>query len=222
MQRTIITGLLMGSAVLSGCTRYAEAPQPTHFPSQEQQKLQAASHWQLIAEDAATQLIKSLPDGAPLHVRQGAGQSPFEQAFTTQLVGILSASGHPVMKTADRPGTLLVEVSANPLRFSQGRQKPRAAGELTTLAGGLWVLRNLYSNVSPGAAMMGGAVALDAANWFGSRYAAEVPQSELIVTTSVSSDERYYAQTSTAYYTTDADWGLYARSAVLPVKGGSR
>lgn len=84
------------------------------------------------------------------------------------------------------------------------------------------MLRNLYSNVSPGAAMMGGAVALDAANWFGSRYAADVPQSELIVTTSVSSDERYYAQTSTAYYTTDADWGLYARSAVLPVKGGSR
>ena len=42
----------------------------------------------------------------------------------------------------------------------------------------------------------------------------------LIVTTSVSSHERYYAQTSSAYYTTQSDWGLYARNALLPVKGG--
>ena len=222
MQRTIIAGLLAGSSLLGGCAHYAEAPQPTRFPSQEQQQLQAASHWQLIAEDAASQLLKSLPADAPLYVLQNARQSPFEQAFTAQLIGILSASGHPVMKSMDRPGTLQVEVSANPLRFSSGRQKPHAAGELTMLTGGLWVLRNLYSNVSPGAAMMGGAVAVDAANWFGSKYASSVPQSELIVTTSVSSAERYYAQSSSAYYTTDSDWGLYARNAVLPVKGGNQ
>ena len=64
--------------------------------------------------------------------------------------------------------------------------------------------------------------AVDGVRWFGSKASggAFVPKTELIVTTSVSSHERYYAQTSSAYYTTQSDWGLYARNAVLPLKGG--
>lgn len=119
----------------------------------------------------------------------------------------------------DDPGTLLVELSAQPDLVAEHRQRPAAAGELTLLAGGLWVLRNLYENASPGAAMAG-AVVVDTGRWFGSKYNATVPKTELIVTTSVSSHERYYAQVSSAYYTTQSDWGLYARNAqLLPVKG---
>lgn len=222
MQRRIIMGLLTGSALLGGCAHYAQAPQPTNFPTQEQPHVQAASHWQLIAGDSARQLMAAMPEKQPLHVLRKSGESPFEEAFTAQLVTELTRAGYPVMKNAERPGTLLVELSAQPVQFSANRQRPAAAGELTLLAGGLWVLRNLYENASPGAAMMAGAVAIDAGRWFGAKISggALVPQTELIVTTSISSHERYYAQTSAAYYTTQSDWGLYARNALLPVKGG--
>ena len=48
-------GLLASSTLLGGCAHYAQAPQPTNFPTQEQQHVQAASHWQLIAGDSARQ-----------------------------------------------------------------------------------------------------------------------------------------------------------------------
>ena len=38
-------GLLASSTLLGGCAHYAQAPQPTNFPTQEQQHVQAASHW---------------------------------------------------------------------------------------------------------------------------------------------------------------------------------
>lgn len=50
-------GLLASSTLLGGCAYYAQAPQPTNFPTQEQQHVQAASHWQLIAGDSARQLM---------------------------------------------------------------------------------------------------------------------------------------------------------------------
>jgi len=222
MQRRIIMGLLASSTLLGGCAHYAQAPQPTNFPTQEQQHVQAASHWQLIAGDSARQLMAAMPEKHPLYVVRKGSESPFEEAFTAQLVTELTRAGYPVMKSAERPGTLLVELSAQPVQFAENRQRPAAAGELSLIAGCLWVLRNIYENVSPGAAMIAGTAAVDGVRWFGSKASggAFVPKTELIVTTSVSSHERYYAQTSSAYYTTQSDWGLYARNAVLPLKGG--
>lgn len=166
--------------------------------------------------------MAAMPEKHPLYVVRKGSESPFEEAFTAQLVTELTRAGYPVMKSAERPGTLLVELSAQPVQFAENRQRPAAAGELSLIAGGLWVLRNIYENVSPGAAMIAGTAAVDGVRWFGSKASggAFVPKTELIVTTSVSSHERYYAQTSSAYYTTQSDWGLYARNAVLPLKGG--
>lgn len=222
MQKRIIMSLLATGVVLGGCVPYSQAPQPTNFLTDEQQHIRAASHWQLIAGDSARQLMMSMPEKRPVHVVRKNSESPFEQAFAAQLVTELTRSGYPVMKSAERPGTLLVEVSAQAVQFSENRQRPAAAGELTLLAGGLWVLRNLYENVSPGAAMIGGTLAVDGSRWFGSKSdkGLSVPKTELIVTANISNREQYFAQTSSAYYTTQSDWGLYAGNSVLPLKGG--
>lgn len=222
MQKVTV-GLLVGTVLLGGCALpYTEAPIATNAPTQSQMKLQAASHWQLIAEDTAAQLIAAIPDRHhPLHVHQSDKASPFEKAFSRQLIGILTAAGYPVMRTLDHPGTLQVDVSAAPLQFSKDRLQGKYAGGATTLAGGLWVLRNIYNNVSPGAAMMATTLTIDAANWLGAEYASgPTPRTELLVTVSVYSSERYYAQTNNAYYTSDDNWGLYAQYTALPVKGG--
>lgn len=222
MQRKIIVGLLASGAVLGGCTPYSQTPQPTNFMTEEQQHIRAASHWQLIAEDSAQQLMTAMPEKRALHVVRRNSESPFERAFAEQLVSELVRAGYPVMKSAERPGTLLVEVAAQPVQFSEKRQRPAAAGGLTLLTGGLWVLRNIYENVSPGAAMMSAAVVVDGGRWFGSKYSISptVPKTELIVTARISNHERYLAQTSNAYYTTQNDWGLYAGNTAVPLMGG--
>lgn len=232
MQRTFIMGLLASSILLSGCTSgFSEAPLATNFPTQEQHKLQAASHWQLISDDTAAQLMRALPQKSPLYVRQNAQQSAFEKAFTAQLIGTLTAAGYPVMKSADRMGTLVVDVSATPVVFSRNRPQYHADASVTMLAGGLWVLRNIYENTSPGAAMMAGAIVIDANKWLKSKFASgATPQTELIVTASVSSSDRYYAQTTSSYYTSHSDQSLYAQvppalpawpAVILPLKGSN-
>lgn len=224
MQKRIVIGLLAGSVALGGCVaRHSEAPIASNFAAQKQMKVQSASHWQLIARDAAAQLIAALPEKHTLHVRQPAAQSPFEKAFTGQLIGELNAAGYPVMKAEDRPGTLLVEVSATPLLFSRDRLQGKSVGRWSMLTGGLWVLREIYEDSSLAGATMATAATLDAIEWFRSEFASgRTPQTELIVTASVSSAERYYAQVSNTYYTTDSDWHLYSEPApaiALPVRG---
>lgn len=219
--KKVMAVLVTSSALLSGCTTpYSAAPVATNPASTEQLKLQAASHWQLIAEDTATQLIAALPQKRPMHVVQRAEASSFEKAFNNQLIGILTAAGYPVMRAPDARGTLQLEVSATPLQFSRDRLQGKYAGGATTLTGGLWVLRNIYSNVSPGAGMMAGALTIDATNWLRSEYAAgPTPRTELLVNVSVYNNEQYYAHTNNAYYTSDDNWGLYAQHAILPVRG---
>ncbi|WP_248431313.1 hypothetical protein, partial [Escherichia coli] len=86
MQRKIIVGLLASGAVLGGCTPYSQTPQPTNFMTEEQQHIRAASHWQLIAEDSAQQLMTAMPEKRALHVVRRNSESPFERAFAEQLV----------------------------------------------------------------------------------------------------------------------------------------
>lgn len=217
--------LIAVSALLTGCAQFAETPMATNFPNEKQRKMQAASHWHLIAQDAASRLIAQLPARKPLHVRESARPSSFEGAFRQQLIASLLQAGYPVMKSDAHYGTLVVEVSAKPVRFSPDRLQNRTSGQLTLLSSGLWVLERIYDKVSPGAAMVSAAAAADATHWLRSEFASgPTPRTELIVTTSISDSERYLAQTTAAYYTSDTDARLYAQAGayVLPLKGANR
>ncbi len=217
-------GLLSAALLCAGCRApFTPVPVAVNFPYAKQEKLQAASHWQLIAEDTARQLIRSLPDDRPLYVNQPDTQSPFARVFSQQLISSLLSAGYPVHKR-DSGNVLVVDVTAEPVRFSPNRLQYRYVGTATTLTSGLWVLRNIYRNVSPGAAMVTAAVALDAAQWYHAEFAkGPTPEIELVVNTSVSDRDRYYAQVSNAYYTVDPEWQLYApgwAGVDIPVVGG--
>ena len=215
MHKRIVT-LLAGSMLLGGCAApYSEAPIATNFKTERQNKLQSASHWQLIAEDTANQLMKALPNTQqPLYVEQASQQSDFQIAFNEQLISSLVSAGYPVLKSDNYNGVLTVEVKVKPVRFSEKSRRTPVAGEATMLAGGLWVLRNLYRNSSPGSAMMGGAVAYDAVRLAQSKNSAgATPRTELVVTASVSDDSRYYANETNVYYTNEASWKNYVTSS---------
>lgn len=212
MHKRIVT-LLAGSVLLAGCTApFTEAPVATNFKATEQNKLQSAAHWQVIANDTAAQLIRTLPVGKqPLYIKQSPEDSKFQQAFNQQLISSLIAAGHPVMKHPSTIGGLVVEVQTSHVSWDKRAKRDPVMGEMTTLAGGLWVLRNIYNHGSPGAAMMGAAVSADVYFAANSKYAKGLrPKHELVVTVSASDSDRYYANATNVYYTTAGDFDNYA------------
>lgn len=201
------------AAMLAGCaTPYSEAPLATNFPTTKQEKVQAAAHWNVIAKDVANQISSRLTERRPLHVLQPAGKSAFERAFASQLVSSLVANGHTVMKQPT--GALSVEIETQVVGFSPYRPQYRHAGTATALMTGVWALH--VGEATAGAALYATVAAADAYSWFRSEFATgETPQTEIIVTTSVSDGNQYLSRNTSVYYVADTDKALY--QAGLPV-----
>jgi len=81
--------LLCSSVVgLAGCAvAPSHAPSPAAYPSAEQHKMQAAHHWDVLAEKQAAKILEAIKDKSrPVYVeRPGEGASPFEMAYYHQL-----------------------------------------------------------------------------------------------------------------------------------------
>ncbi len=195
------------AAILAGCTTsYSEAPLATNFPTTKQEKVQAAAHWNMIAKDVATQLSSKLAERRPLHVAQSPGKSAFDRAFSNQLISALVANGHTVMKQP--AGALSVEVDTQAVSFSANRPQYRHAGTATALMTGVWALH--VGEATAGAALYATVAAADAYSWFRSEFATgETPQTEIIVTTSVSDGNQYLSRNTSVYYVADSDKALY-------------
>ena len=228
--KRVMLGLVAGSVLLGGCAApHSETPIATNVPTSNQLKLQAASHWQLIAQDMAGRLTASL-DRAPLYVHQSEQQSQFERAFNQELISSLLAAGYPVMLSPNNPGTRTVEVSAQALAFAPGRKQARTLiGVPTVLAAGLWAIGEAVTMApgdAVGAGALGGLALTEAIQWFTSEKASgPTPRTEIIVTARVVSPDRYLAQVTSAYYTTETDARLYRTMkdrVSIPVRGGQQ
>lgn len=227
-------------AALAGCTpRYADTPTPTRFATEEQQKLQAARHWQLIADHFAEQLAVNMAnrlDGRAIHVPQPGGEQPFVEGFRELLTTALFAKGVPVATSPN--GALVADVRYNAYRFQPERAaNTRFYGEATALAAGLWAIGGVMtadiasaSGVNAGAKLLLAAAGLEGFDWLkneglgAGRYArGKVPQSEILLTVSVSDSGRLLSRYSSVYYSADEDISLYWQRAgggtVLQVVG---
>jgi hypothetical protein len=231
MYKFVITSLALACFGLAGCaSRYADTPAPTRFSNEEQQKLQAARHWQLIADHFAGQLASNLGsklDGRALYVPQPGGEQAFVGGFRELLITSLVAKGVPVATNAS--GALSADVRYNIYRFDRGRLADTYYyGEATALAAGLWafggaikgiVAGNGATGVAAGASLLTTAAALDGFGWLVNeglgkgRYASgPVPRSEILLTVSVTDNNRIVSRYSSIYYTADADDDLYWKS----------
>jgi hypothetical protein len=226
----IVTSLALACLGVAGCTaRYADVPAPTRFPNEQQQKLQAARHWQLIADHFAGQLANNLGaslGGRALYVPQPGGEQAFVQGFRELLITSLVNKGVPVAADADASGALFADVRYNIYRFSRDRlAETYFYGEATALAAGLWAFggavkgitwSNNARGVAAGAVLLTTAAAKEGFSWlseegFGNgRYASgPVPTSEILLTISVADGGRIVSRYSSIYYTADEDFGLY-------------
>lgn len=213
----LTTSLLLFSGLallLSGCIRI---PQPAGYGYSVQQKMQAAHHWEVLANDVAQQINKELIDRdyltTPVYVRHSCGLPDacgkgetfaFDEGFNDLLVSELVRFGVPTQATNDEE-TLVVDYKVQVLYHSAGRFQNPQPGVLTALTMGIVVFRNAPGEIL--ALATAGAVdsALTHATFSG-HY-------EVIITTSIVDDNRYIMRSSNIYYINDADFWHYQHSA---------
>jgi hypothetical protein len=192
---------------LAGCaTPYNGAPVATNFPSSEQQKLQAAAHWELISQNIANSLISHLSVQTDRYfVESNSTDTPFNRAVENQLITSLVSAGKVVAKYP--VNALHVSVDTQVVPFSRDNLKPQFAGAPTLLVSGVWALSALTPATA--GAVSGVVVGVDAYDWFSSKYAGDIPKTEIIVTVSVSNAADYLARSTNVYYVSDSDQSLY-------------
>ncbi len=212
---------------MGGCAvPHSPAPVATNMPRMEQPKLQAAAHWTAISAHLQRQLAQALggaPRG-PMYV-QPLQRTAFSHAVATQLTTSLVQGGFTVSPSPDVP--FKVEIETQVVPFTASRPQYVFSGERSALATGLWAIAEVHPT---SAGLLTAAIfADDAYGWFRSGFASgATPATEIIVTVSVSDDQRYYARHTSVYYTTDSDRALYLEppppraqpTRTFAVKGG--
>ena len=240
MKKVMVFAVAIALAGMTGCaSRHADVPTPTRFANENQQKLQSARHWQLIAEHFAGQVAESIGgklNGRSLHVPQPGGEQAFVEGFREMLVTALVNRGIPVALTAN--GALVAEVRYQAYRFRPERvASTYYYGEATALTAGLWAVGSvLAADISPAVGVSAGVKALTAVRsikgfaWLrnealgGSQNASgSVPRSEIVLTVSIADQSRIISRQTTVYYSADEDADLYWKrtggSSVVQVKG---
>lgn len=212
--KTLMTPVIVALSLgLAACA--SQVPVPTTYPITFQHKMQAAHHWDLLTADVADRLSGALAgvgSGQPvvLYVRESrCCTSEFGEAFRNLLITHLMDKGFGV--TEDPEATALtVEydvqlISHNDRGFI--RPPPGLFSGLAALAGSLF---GLVDAGSPGGAAAVGALALDVAPGY---VVSPHPDSEVIVTTSVTNRDRYVTRMRDIYYVSDNNVQQYLAHA---------
>lgn len=207
-------------ALLAGCAPfpYTEAPLAINFDTSKQLKLQAAHHWQVIANDMADTLIEALGRGSTcvgpsptcqkFEIVSATPNSVFGRAFHTQFVSRLVNKGMNV--ATDGPGDVTVSINAQTVRFNGRRTQYLGVGKFTMLATGLWTLHEINEEASSAAASAAAGIMADVLEWNMSEFAkGHTPRFELILTTSATRNKQYLARTTNVYYVSNGDAALY-------------
>ncbi len=193
-----------------GCSR---VPQPASYAYTEQQKMQAAHHWDVLASDVANQinnqLIRSDYIDKAVFVKPTCGSdaepcergqsTQFNEAFRDLLLTRLVSFGVPTSsekQVADIQIDYKVQVvyhAADRFTFPPG--------SLTTLSALVLVFRH----APPELQLLALAAGIDTMNSAGPRNG----HYEVIISTSMVTDEKYLFRSSDIYYINDKDFWHY-------------
>lgn len=188
---------------------------PVAFQYTTQQKMQAAHHWDVLANDVAneinSELIKQDFLEEPVFVKHACGEpdncgngtsTPFDEGFNDLLVTQLVNFGVPTLVEEDETG-LVVDYRIQVLYHRKGYLQ-LAPGTLTTLTSAVIVLHNAPWKVQTFVS----AVVNDI---FGTMMVVN-DKYEVIVSTSIKKDNKYLMRKSDIYYISDPDFWHYLPS----------
>ncbi len=210
----------VAALLLAGCSSL-DVPRADNYPVSNQKKARAVHHWDVLADDVATRVagkISAWPAGEyPIYVAQSTGDTSFNNGFRKLLI----------TRLLDRGVTLSTQPAAVTLTFEtqlvQHESRVVSMGPMpwTRLALGVGVARDWYLYHQSAGSMLGGVVALGAITDL-TQYAISGPaaggptRTEVLITTSLESGDRYLARTADVYYVEQEDSGLYKAKAPEP------
>jgi hypothetical protein len=195
--------------VLSGCfyTNAAQVPMAKAYPYSEQQRMQAAHHWQVLAEYEATGILqqphlRATPLYLPEHTDHTSGE--FARGYRSLLTSELVSGGAIVQNQPGRAATVDFDVEVIN-HTDRGFIRPYPGTmTLAALATGISVLVAPSSNAA--LALIPPVVGADvtSGSW------ASVGDEEVIITTEITDNERVLYSSSNIYYINQGDRRHYA------------
>ena len=223
-----LTAAVACSIAISGCVApYSSAPTAKNFPTSSQQKLQAASHWDVISKDLTRKIQANM--GSKVSKNQAIyvsskSSSPFHQAVVGEIISGLVADGFVVSKSPTNAVNMLVDTQV--LEFNNGRSQAKTSGVASALATGVWALSEI--SATPAGIVTGLIFAGDALSYTNAENAGGgTPKTEIIINVAVENTSQYLAVTRSIYYVADSDAELYrgvnayAQTYDFAVKGGN-
>lgn len=209
---------LLSAALLAGCGTL-DVPRADNYPATDQKKARAVHHWDVLASDVAGRVAEKTaawpPGEQPIYLRV-AEDSSFNQGFLKLLRVRLLDRG---VALATVPTGLELEVQTQVVQHrSTLRHNVPIPTPWTLLGAGIGVWRDWETHYSdrvllPGVATaigVGAGLAVDIAQRHSQGPAAGGPtRTEVLVTTTLKTQERYLVGSADMYYIERDDAALY-------------
>ncbi len=182
----------------------SQVPVPTGFYLKTQQKLQAVQHWKSLASDVAEKIHNRLDKkntilNKSIYVAP-SGNTPFEQGFRKLLISQLVKEGLNV--TPKNKDQMLLSFEVETFKH-QDRLKTTKYGTYTTLLPGMSTKK--LENSAEANKIKGD----PRKNMEAGKYILELPQREIMITTSLMYQGEFLARDSSVFYINDKEWWHY-------------
>lgn len=190
--------------LLGGCST-AQVPYTLNHAASGQKVARATSHWDILADDVATQTVAAIGTKKTIYVAVPTEATDFNRAFHNFLITRMVNKGTPV--SDQKAGAIEVQYETQIVQHNSER-KAYKPGTITALAAGLMVAYNVHKWApdAQAAAFLGAAGVADV---IVSTDAGKPPKTELVVTTSAVEGGRYLVRKTDIYYVEPEDVSLF-------------
>jgi len=201
-------GLLFFS-IFSLYSCHSQVPYPVSYEISFQKKLQAAEHWDILAEDVATQAKIALQEihnlnNKPIYVKSCCS-TPFEEIFQELLISHMVQKGLAVSRSDH--DAIIMEYKARVVKHKD-RLVRHPPLKYTALGAGLNVARGLvgWDAADLMSLGLGVGLAIDGARNF---TTGDLSNKEVVISTALTYDERFLMHQSDIYYINEPDGWHY-------------
>ncbi|EFI36200.1 OmpA/MotB domain protein [Desulfonatronospira thiodismutans ASO3-1] len=200
--------LLFLPLLLSGCS---QSPVPVSHPYSLQKQMQAAKHWEIVAQDLGRDISEMLQEGNLQDPRVNVASndiSPFSQALESYLVTDLTRSG--IRITSDTEDAYQLYWSVQSVTHKASRNFNRVPPGTGLLMGALgYGTYKLIKDGNAFAQSIGAGAGLETVFVADSIFQNRIPHNEIIINATVQKDKDIYYRLSNTYYIRDLDTDHY-------------
>lgn len=184
------------------------APMPENMllEGETQKQIHASRHWQLVAQDMADQLIKTIDEKKlnqhPFYIYAQTRPTAFTRAFNDFLITTLVNKG---VKVSDvKQGSYVYNYKIQLIEYNSLRSTMVSEQyKFSSLAAGIVVARNVGEILGVDGSLLAGGVLLDAAD------INIAPNLEIIITSSILNRHLFISRSTDIYYANRLDKHLY-------------